>query len=171
MRRNNEPLRVCEYDPSWPAQFTVLARRVRATLGDIVWRIEHIGSTAVSGLASKPVIDLDVVLTWEGYMSTAVRGLSGIGYFYEGDLGVCGREAFRSPLNEPRHHLYVLSEGSIELRRHLAFRDALRVDAVLRDRYASLKQLLARQHPHNRGAYNEGKSAFIKAAVSIEDTV
>jgi GrpB-like predicted nucleotidyltransferase (UPF0157 family) len=171
MRRNNEPLLVCEYDPAWATQFAVLARRVHAALGDIVWRIEHIGSTAVSGLASKPVIDLDVVLTWEGHMSTAARGLSGIGYFYEGDLGVTGREAFRCPVDGPRHHLYVLSEGSIELRRHLAFRDALRADAVLRDRYAALKRLLATEHPHNRAAYNEGKSAFIKAAVSIADTV
>ncbi len=80
---------------------------------------------------------------------------------YEGDLGIMGREAFTSPAGEATHHLYVLSTEADELRRHVAFRDALRTDPALRDTYAALKRSLAKQHRHDRAAYTAGKSAFI----------
>src|SRR5580704_3139687 len=108
-----------DYDPSWPEAFSKLAARVQATLGSLVITIEHIGSTAVPGLAAKPIIDLDVVLASRADLPEAIRLLATIGYVHEGDLGIPGREAFRSPPGEPRHHLYVLAAGANELGRHL----------------------------------------------------
>lgn len=63
MTRDEYPLRIREYDPSWPSCFAALAARVQAALGDVVLRVEHIGSTAVPDLAAKPVVDLDVVVS------------------------------------------------------------------------------------------------------------
>src|ERR1700738_1203567 len=123
-----------DYDPSWPEAFSKLAARVQATLGSLVITIEHIGSTAVPGLAAKPIIDLNVFLASPVDIPKAIRLLASIGYAHEGDLGIAGREAFRTPPDEPRHHLYVLIAGAKELRRHLAFRNALRADSDLRDR-------------------------------------
>jgi GrpB-like predicted nucleotidyltransferase (UPF0157 family) len=125
-------------------------------------RVEHIGSTAVPGLAAKPVVDIDVIVC---DVPAAIRGLASLGYSHEGDLGIVGREAFRWPPGETRHHLYVMAEASLELKRHVAFRDALRADRALRERYAELKRSLAAQHPQDRNRYTEGKSAFITAAL------
>jgi GrpB-like predicted nucleotidyltransferase (UPF0157 family) len=131
--RIDEFMLIQDYDSSWPHAFSKLATGVKAALGSLIVTVEHIGSTAVPGLAAKPIIDLDVVLASPVDLPEAIRRLSSIGYVHEGDLGIPGREAFRSPLGEVRHHLYVLTVGANELRRHLAFRDALRADRALRD--------------------------------------
>jgi GrpB-like predicted nucleotidyltransferase (UPF0157 family) len=154
-----------DYDSSWPIAFSKLATRVKSALGSLAVTIEHIGSTSVPDLAAKPIIDLDVVLASPTDLPEAIRLLGRIGYIHEGDLGIAGREAFCSPAGEPSHHLYVLSAGATELRRHLAFRDALRADNDLRDRYAALKRSLAHAHKDDRDSYTEAKSAFINSIV------
>jgi GrpB-like predicted nucleotidyltransferase (UPF0157 family) len=131
-----------------------------------VLTVEHIGSTSVPGLAAKPIIDVDVVLSLPSDLPRAIRLLAGIGYVHEGDLGIAGREAFRSPPGTPRHHLYVLSAEAAELCRHLAFRDALRADDGLRDRYAALKRSLADAYKNDRSAYSQAKTAFITSTIS-----
>lgn len=164
MARDEYPLLIREYDRTWPDRFATLAARVRAAMGDIVLKVEHIGSTAVPGLPAKPVVDLDVVVS-PADVPEAIRRLASLGYVHEGDLGIVGREAFRTPSGEMRHHLYVVVEGAPELLRHIGFRDALRTDPALRQQYAALKRSLAAQHPHDRNAYTEGKSDFITAAL------
>jgi GrpB-like predicted nucleotidyltransferase (UPF0157 family) len=163
---NDDSVLIQSYDPSWPQVFLRLAARVNAALGPLVVTVEHIGSTAVPGLAAKPIIDLDVVLKSPTDLPAAIRLLLNIGYAHEGDLGITGRDAFRSSLGEPPHHLYVLIKGADELRRHLAFRDALRADEVLRNRYAAMKRALAEAYPGDRSGYTEGKSALISATLS-----
>jgi GrpB-like predicted nucleotidyltransferase (UPF0157 family) len=166
MNRGDDPLLIQDYDPSWPHTFSKLAARIQATLGSLVVAVEHIGSTAVSGLAAKPIVDLDVVLGSAGDLPEAVHALASLGYVDEGDLGIAGRQALRSPAGEPRHHLYVLILGADELARHLAFRDALRSANNLRDRYAALKRSLADNYPNDRSAYTQGKAAFVTSVVS-----
>ncbi len=155
-----------DYDPAWPDAFSKVATKVKAALGSLVVTIEHVGSTAVPDLAAKPIIDLDVVLASPANLPEAIRLLSSIGYAHEGDLGIVGREAFRSPLGPPRHHLYVLSAGANELHRHLAFRDALRASEDLRNKYAELKRALAQAHQDDRRNYTEAKTAFIVSALT-----
>ena len=60
------PVIVTEYDPHWPARFARLRDQLAAALGPLAVRIEHVGSTAVPGLAAKPIIDLDVVIATAG---------------------------------------------------------------------------------------------------------
>jgi GrpB-like predicted nucleotidyltransferase (UPF0157 family) len=159
--KNDGLILIQDYDPAWPAAFSKLAARVTAALGSLPFAVEHIGSTAVPGLAAKPVIDLDVVLSSPADLPEAIRLLARIGYIHEGDLGIAGREAFLSPSGESRHHLYVLAAGTHELRRHLAFRDALRADSDLRDQYSALKRSLAKACGNDRSSYTQAKSAFI----------
>lgn len=159
-----KPLVISEYDPNWPKQFAGLAERARDALGAIVLAVEHVGSTAVPGLAAKPIIDLDAVVR-PGHLPDAISRLRELGYFHEGNLGITGREALRGPAELPSHHLYVLEEGAAELARHIAFRDALRASADLRDHYASLKRSLAIRHGEDRAAYARAKSKFIEAVL------
>jgi GrpB-like predicted nucleotidyltransferase (UPF0157 family) len=151
-----------EYDSGWALRFEELAARVRAFLGDSVCHVEHIGSTAVPGLTAKPVIDLDVAVRSAIDVPPSIQRLAQAGYLHEGNLGVEGREAFRWPPGEERHHLYLLVYGAPEFQRHLAFRDALRADSALRDAYARLKRSLALRHSNDRAAYNAGKGEFIE---------
>lgn len=92
-------------------------------LGLRVLRIDHVGNTAVAGLAAKPIIDLDVLIRTEERVA-ALSGLTDLGYVHEGDLGITGRDAFRSPIGEARHHLCLMTEGHPEWLRHIRFRDA-----------------------------------------------
>ena len=166
---SQDPVVICDYDPDWSLHFAKLADRLAITLAGLVQRIEHIGSTAVPGLAAKPIVDIDVVLETTARLPEVIGRLEGIGYLHEGDLGITGREAFRWPAVERRHHLYVLAQDAAELRRHLTFRDALRADPALRDRYAALKWSIAAKTPHDRASYTAQKSTFITSIITHAD--
>jgi GrpB-like predicted nucleotidyltransferase (UPF0157 family) len=96
------------------------------------------------------------------FSATSVA-LSALGYIHRGDQGIAGREVFNraddhTPFTQPprrwlAHHLYVCSADSRELHRHLAFRDALRRSPLLCDRYAAIKNELARQSGGDRKRY------------------
>src|SRR6188508_3746065 len=105
---------VVDYDPAWSVIFESLRAQLWAVVADVALAIEHVGSTAVPGLAAKPIIDLDVVVA-PGQVGTAIDRLSAIGYEHKGDLGVAGREAMRHPSGSRRHHLYVCAEGNLAL--------------------------------------------------------
>ncbi len=100
--------------------------------------VEHVGSTAVPGLAAKPVLDIDVVVP-AGDVDAAVAALESAGYVHRGDLGVPDREAFHAPDDDPRRHVYVCRAGSLSVRNHLAVRDVLRRREDLREAYAAVK--------------------------------
>ena len=134
---------IVDYDPSWSTTFNQLRAQVAARLGLLAVAIEHVGSTAVPGLAAKPIIDLDVVIADRTDLSAVIKRLRPLGYHHEGDLGVPGREAFTTPAGAPPHHLYVCAVGTPALNRHLAFRDTLRANAELAQAYGDLKRDLA----------------------------
>ncbi len=79
-----ETVQLSEYDPGWPGRFRALAERVTAACGDLVLRIEHVGSTSVPGLVAKPVIDLDVVVRRED-VPRAIERLALLGYVQRGN--------------------------------------------------------------------------------------
>ena len=88
------PIHIRGYDPRWPAEFSALRAVLAELLQGVATRIEHVGSTAVPGLASKPIVDMDVVIRAVSDLALAVRRLEGVGYRHQGDLGILGREAF-----------------------------------------------------------------------------
>jgi GrpB-like predicted nucleotidyltransferase (UPF0157 family) len=160
-----EPVLVVPYDPGWPATFALLRDRIAPVLGQLAVGIEHVGSTAVAGLAAKPIVDIDVVIRHADDIPEVATRLATLGYTHLGDLGIIGREAFRATPDLPRHHLYVCAAGAITLQAHLSLRDALRADAELAAEYAALKRGLAQRHRDDRDAYSEGKSAFIASVL------
>jgi len=160
-----EPIVIVEYDHAWPGEFEWVRDRAAAALGDLPVAIEHVGSTAVPGLAAKPGIDL-VVIVEPDDLQRAIDGLEAIGYTHRGNLGVEGREAFSVPDGEPthHHHLYVSPTDSEELRAQLAFRDRLRSDPDLAAAYVALKRDLADRYREDRPAYTEAKTDFVTKA-------
>ncbi len=134
-------IEVVEYRDEWRDRFGLLRAAYSAALdrAGVRHRIEHVGSTSVPGLAAKPVVDVDVVVA-EDDVAAAVGALATIGFVPRGDLGIAGREAFRTPDRFAPSNTYVVAEGSLALRNHLGVRDVLRADDALRDEYAAVKR-------------------------------
>jgi GrpB-like predicted nucleotidyltransferase (UPF0157 family) len=156
------PAVVVPYDARWPDQFESLRCRVDAALTAIAHETIHVGSTAVPGLAAKPIIDLDVVVPARSLVAPAVAALESAGWRHEGDLGVPGREAFEPvPGAAVYHHLYLVVAGSTAHRDHLDLRDYLRRHPAECERYAALKRELAALLATDRDAYLTGKADLV----------
>ncbi|MEZ5987792.1 MAG: GrpB family protein [Planctomycetota bacterium] len=161
-------------DPAWPAAFAEEEERLRAWLpADLVGRIEHFGSTAVPGLAAKPIIDVLVEVGDLGATRDRIAPLleaRGYEYLWRPTRGDDGEPFYawfirRDPVSGRRtHHLHVVEPGMTEHWDRLRFRDALRADPGLARDYEALKRRLAADHPRDRVAYTEGKAAFIERA-------
>jgi GrpB-like predicted nucleotidyltransferase (UPF0157 family) len=147
-----------DYNPEWPSWFEQICSRVWPAASRIAVRIDHVGSTSVADLAAKPIIDMDIVLPTSEAVPALIEALAGIGYQWEGDLGVSGREAFRTsePNHHPPHHLYAVAENSRAHLDHLLLRDHLRADPVARERYGRLKR--------DNAAASEGDMDYYTAA-------
>ena len=154
------PIHITDYDPAWPAQFKRLAAPLRSALGDLIIGVEHVGSTSVPGLAAKPVIDLDILISSRFKLPEVIKKLGSLSYPHEGDKGLPGREAFGWP-GKQRHHLYVCSLDTPALQQHLLFRDYLRAFPEVAAAYGALKKDLAKTYKYDREAYTEGKTDFI----------
>jgi len=162
---------VVDYDPNWPARFESLRQEyahAMATAGVPLVAIEHVGSTSVPGLAARPVIDCDIVVP-PADVEVAAAVLVGLGFRPLGELGIPQRWAFKEPTRLLGTNTYVIVEGSLSMRNHLALRDTLRSDAALRDEYAAVKKRMGATAA-NIDDYGRGKSAAVQrilAAVGI----
>lgn len=162
------PIVVTDYDAGWPALFERLAEPIRAAVAPLGARVVHVGSTSVPGLAAKPIVDIDVVVTSADQVPDAIERLRAMGYVYQGDKGVKGCEAFLWPPATPEHHVYVVIEGGEPHTNHVRFRERLRGDPDAAREYAALKRGLARQHGADRLGYTEAKTAFVARALGAD---
>ena len=163
---------VVEYDPSWPARYERERAGIVEALGDVmegVVAVEHVGSTAVPGLAAKPIIDIIVGVRELPVGEGCIQPLESLGYEYRGllETGIPGRYYFRKG-NPRSHHLHMVQHGTEFWQRHLLFRDLLRERPAVAQEYASLKKELALQYRTDRLAYTEAKTPFIDAALARE---
>jgi GrpB-like predicted nucleotidyltransferase (UPF0157 family) len=149
------------YDSRWPRDFERIRLDLEAALREVgLLRIEHVGSTSVPGLAAKPILDIDVVVPTEAVPSV-IALLTAIGYQDEGELGIPGRHALRSPADGLAHHVYVCVEGCLALRNHIAVRDVLRGDPDLRAEYGNAKLALGDRELEDINEYVAGKNAVL----------
>ena len=136
---------VREYDPSWVERFEGLRAEYAAALhaaGVPHLAIEHVGSTAVPGLAAKPIVDCDIVVDAE-HVAAASDVLVSLGFEPRGELGIPLRWAYWEPDRLLGTNTYVVVAGSLALRNHLAVRDELLRNPELRDEYGAVKMRLA----------------------------
>lgn len=157
------PIDVRPYSSTWPAEFEHVAAGLRRAVEPVPGaRVEHVGSTAVPGLAAKPSLDIDVIVE-KSFVGQAVRLLSPLGYESRGDLGIADRVAMRAPDASPARHVYVCAADC------LAVRDILRRDSRLRDEYAAVKLVLAADPGMNMERYLAGKSDVLQRVLSRSD--
>jgi GrpB-like predicted nucleotidyltransferase (UPF0157 family) len=160
----SKTVRVVPYDDCWPALFEVEARRIveavaRAGLPELA--LAHVGSTAVPGLAAKPILDVAAGRSADTAPLAYIEVFESLDYVYRGDGGLPGREFFRRGVLRS-HHVHLVERNGTHWVRYLRFRDALRANPALRDAYAALKQSLAARYPCDREAYVAGKSEFVE---------
>jgi GrpB-like predicted nucleotidyltransferase (UPF0157 family) len=163
-------IQVVDYDPTWPRRFEQLRRGYAdalAAAGVPVVAIEHVGSTSVPGLAAKPVIDCDIVVA-EQDVPAASETLVHLGFTPLGELGIPLRWAFKEPGRLAGTNTYVVVDGCLSLRNHLAVRDILRSDPVLREEYAAVKRRVGAA-AGDIGEYGRGKNAIVQRILAAAE--
>lgn len=161
-----EKLTILPYDPSWPRDFEAERDRIATALGPVAVRIDHHGSTAVPGLAAKPIIDIQISVARLQPMEAYACALSHLGYEHLPHPADSFSPFFYRPHIFPHsHHVHVVQSGGSEERRTLAFRDYLReYDSIARE-YETVKRALAPKFAAtdfaSRQAYADAKGDFI----------
>jgi GrpB-like predicted nucleotidyltransferase (UPF0157 family) len=158
-----EDVAIAAYDPEWPRAFAAEKARLLALRpADLIRRVEHFGSTAVPGLAAKPIVDMLAGVRDLEEARAAFRPLEELGYRYREHRPEA--HAFSKPAGadwwQATHGLHLTEPGSDLWRERLAFRDALRADPRLAAEYEEWK----RRHALDAGApaaYTADKRAFV----------
>jgi GrpB-like predicted nucleotidyltransferase (UPF0157 family) len=155
---------VVPHDEAWAGLYEAEAARIRAVLGESLVAIHHIGSTAVPGLAAKPIIDLLPVVTDVALADACTPQFEALGYECMGEFGIPGRRFLRNGGDVRTHHVHIFGLRSrADIARHLAVRDYLRAHPAAAAEYGRLKAELAAWFPEDIGGYCDGKDAFVKA--------
>jgi GrpB-like predicted nucleotidyltransferase (UPF0157 family) len=161
---------VCDYDSNWPALFEQERARIENALGPFALAIEHVGSTAVPGLPSKPIIDLLVGVPGPGTaMARCIEPVEALGYRYVPEYAswLPGELFFRKgPPGPWTHHMHVMEPSHPRWQTLVVFRDYLRAHPEAAHAYADIKRVLAASSKDDIKAYRNGKSRFVEATTA-----
>jgi len=153
-----------KYSSEWSANFIELKREIEKGLVGIEYQIEHVGSTSIPNLDSKPIIDIDIIYESEAEFKKIKSGLIEVGYFHNGNQGIEKREVFKRHVKSTHgildtisHHLYVCPKNSEPLERHILMRDFLRNNDWARLKYQEMKYEQAQKANQNKKLYAELK--------------
>jgi len=162
------PVEIVPYDPGWPRQFEEEEQALRRALAPwLVGPVEHIGSTAIPGLAAKPVIDIMAGVETLDASRPAIVALANLRYCYapyrtDSEHWFCKPSpAFRT------HHLHLIPFESPRWSETIAFRDYLRSHARIAAEYSDLKRRLAEAYRFDREAYTDAKGPFIARMTAL----
>jgi GrpB-like predicted nucleotidyltransferase (UPF0157 family) len=159
---DNDPVAIVQYDPEWPLRFeaerTLLAHVLAPWLEG---GIHHVGSTAIPGIAAKPIIDIVAGVRELGAARAAFQPLREVSYTYSPHRPGIAHHFVKSSARFPEYSLHLTEVGSDLWRERLAFRDALRANSNLAAEYEALKLRLAQEHRNDVDAYTRGKRDFV----------
>jgi GrpB-like predicted nucleotidyltransferase (UPF0157 family) len=158
------PVILAGYSPEWPEIAAVLAARLQA-LGTSLVTVHHIGSTAVPGLAAKPIIDLMPLVASLAELDLQRSLIEGMGFSWHGELGIAGRRycTLSSEDGTRVAQLHFFEHDSPHVTRHLAFRDYLRAHPQASRDYEAEKRRARNLHPADSHAYTDEKAAWVQA--------
>jgi GrpB-like predicted nucleotidyltransferase (UPF0157 family) len=162
---HNGPITITEYDPAWPALFGREAGRIRTALGRSALLIEHAGSTAVPGLAAKPIIDIVLAVPDSADEEAYVPAMEAAGYtLWARQPDWFEHRMFKGP--DTDINLHVFTAGAAEIDRMLLFRDWLRANDADRDAYLQAKRDLAKRTWRHVQHYADAKSAIVEQIIA-----
>ncbi|MWV43365.1 GrpB family protein [Paenibacillus sp. HJL G12] len=163
-----ETVIVSEYNPEWTQNYEQEKIKIFEALNSLVQGIEHIGSTSVPGLGSKPIIDIMVgVSDLNQITEKQINDLGSIGYTYVEKPDFPERKFFRrGEWRAGTHHLHIYKYKSANWVNNILFREYMRKDLHSKVQYYNLKKKLENEFKHDRAAYTKGKSGFIQDILS-----
>ncbi len=150
------------YNPIWPEKYKNEIILINKKLKSEIVRDFHIGSTSVAGLFAKPVIDILLEVLSVERLDYYNEDMTSIGYESKGAYGLPRRRFYMKGGDFRTHHIHAYSKGDIELTRHIAFRDYLRVYPEIALKYAEVKQKAAMKNLWDIQGYMKAKNNFIK---------
>jgi GrpB-like predicted nucleotidyltransferase (UPF0157 family) len=161
---NEEPIEIVPYDRTWLARFENEKGAIKAALCDVAIEVHHIGSTAVRGLAAKPIIDILVAVESFDSRPAFESALHSLGYVDVPHSDDARRLFFKKGV--PRaYHVHVVKLNGQVYREHILFRDILASDPSVRAEYERLKMNLASRFRDDRVAYTDAKNEFIQRSI------
>ncbi len=167
MNHIDEPVTLVPYDPKWTDVYDQERFRIALAFGVFPSSglIQHIGSTAVPGLISKPVIDLMLgVRDWPP-PNKLIKGICSLGYENLGEAGVVERVYLRCR-NGQHFNAHLVKRGGELWINNLALRDLLIRDAAAREKYAAAKIAALRKGAGRLLAYSEAKNEVIAELIA-----
>jgi len=167
----DQSIELIHYDPTWPARFVEQKTRLTMILNPwLAGEIEHIGSTSVPGLRSKPIVDILAPVQSLAASRAAMPILGKDGWlFWPDDPNQDYRLWFLRPNPTARtHHLQIIQHDHASFRALIVFRDVLRRDVKAREAYSALKADLANKHQSDRNSYSNAKTEFVQAILEAE---
>jgi GrpB-like predicted nucleotidyltransferase (UPF0157 family) len=159
--RERREIVIVDYQEGWPERFERERERLGRALGPLALTIEHIGSTAVPGLAAKPIVDLLVTVS-DPEDASLIAPIEAAGY--ELRVREPGHRMFRTPERDVHVHLWAADDPEVD--RLLRFRDRLRSSPQDRAAYAELKRALAGRSWPDMNAYADAKGPLIESILS-----
>ncbi len=160
---------VVPYDPEWPVLFSALGASLREALGATALRIDHIGSTAIPGLAAKPIVDVQISVGSFEPLDAYRRPIESLGFVFRATNPELTKRYFREQPGQRRTHIHVRRAGSFSEQFALLFRDYLRAHRDEAQRYAELKYRLAEQYGHDSAGYTEAKGPCVWEIIAKAD--
>jgi GrpB-like predicted nucleotidyltransferase (UPF0157 family) len=160
---NAKRVQIVPYSDLWPLLYAQEAERIRDALGGALRLIEHVGSTAVPGLAAKPVVD--IALSVESFDALDVAALEEVGYEYvpEFEEELPNRRYFR----RPGFHVHAYEQEHDEFLDFLRFREYLRTHEEDARDYGELKRRLAEEFSEQRDEYQAAKARYIARLLTM----
>ena len=151
------------HDPDWQREYAAEVERLEALVGERVIAFEHVGSTAIEGLAAKPIVDMLAVVDDLAAATDLVSVLESHGYEHRPNDDVSGRLFLaKGPRADRTHYLSIVERESDRYTDQIAFRDYLRSHPEVAVAYEELKRRLAVEYPDDRASYTEAKASFVQ---------
>ncbi|PDT31049.1 hypothetical protein CO660_05440 [Rhizobium sp. L9] len=166
---SNEPVEISDWSPEWTTKFRAKATALREALSKQAQRIDHIGSTAIQGLAAKPIIDIQISVANFDHMDDLVEALETVGYVWRSSNPELTKRYFREIPGHERTHIHIRRLGSWHEQWTLLFRDYMRLHVEEHGTYAALKRSLAAQFRNDRLAYITGKEDYLWQVIRRAD--
>lgn len=160
-------IRIVEYNSQWPAMFEAEAAELKKFLGGVLVELHHIGSTSVSGLAAKPIIDMLLEVNDLAALDRLNPHFESLSYEPMGEMGIERRRYFRKGGDQRTHHIHAFLQGDEHVIRHLAFRDYLRREPGVCAEYEAIKREAAEACSGTMQNYTDYKSDFVKRVEAI----
>lgn len=158
-------IKIVQYSHEWPVMYEEIKKLFFNSFGEKIAKIEHIGSTSVPGLGAKPIIDVMLGVHKLNDAEEIIPNMEHLGYEYVfkfEDIMPERRYFVKSQNEISIHHIHTVEITSEFWKRHLLFRDFLRLHDNVRDKYYKLKKKLAGIDWEDKMGYTDAKTDFIK---------